>query len=348
MELDEFKKILDPLLLGFLDEKINNLPQTGNKDIEKYFIHLVDFLKEGKRIRSYLAFASYKLSGGTKDKEVINLLVFLELFHAFCLVHDDIMDESDLRHSTKTIHKFISDSNAANKYLNSTHFGNSQAILIGDYLLSWAFEVLVKNNKFDIKSIQRVEKIFFEMIDEVSFGQMLDLEITKEEKVTDEIIYQKILLKTAGYSFIKPLLIGASLTGEIKNENFFKEFGKFLGIAFQMQDDLLDISESSKTHKKSFTDIEAHQHTLLTNYVFNNGTKDQKETLNKLFGKKINEEDKLILKIVFEESGAIKNGEDVIKENLEKAKQLLDEPAIDDKYKNLFNSLINKIERRSD
>jgi geranylgeranyl diphosphate synthase, type I len=346
MELNEFKKVLDPLLFEFLDTKINSLPKTGSIDIEKYFIHLLDFLKEGKRIRSYLAYTSYKFSGGAKEKEIINLLVFLELFHAFCLVHDDIMDQSDLRHGTKTIHKFITDLNSSNKEINPVHFGNSQAILIGDYLISWAFEVLITNKDFDIESIQKVQKIFFKMIDEVCLGQMLDMEITKEEKVTDEIIYQKILLKTAGYSFIKPLLIGESLTGETKNVAFFEEFGKYLGIAFQMQDDILDISESSKTHKKSFTDIEAHQHTLLTNYVFTNGTKEQKIILNRYFGKKIKEDDRLILKRLFEESGAIKHAEDVVEENLKKAKDLVENSSFNTKYKEILFNLLSLLENR--
>lgn len=348
MELKQFKQKLDPLITEFLDKKIKNLPQFTNQEIDSYFLHLKKFLIEGKRIRPYLAYLAYKANCEESDDKAIKLLMFIEIFHAFCLVHDDIMDKSSHRHNEKTTHEFIRDLNKSNKFVDPKHFGNSQAILIGDYLLSWAFEILINNQDFDKKTIERVTKIFFEMIDEVFLGQMIDLNITKEEKVTDEIIYQKILLKTAGYSFIKPLLIGASLSGEVKDKTFFEEFGKHLGTAFQIQDDLLDIKyDSSQTNKSSFTDILEHNHTLFTNYIFKHGTAEQKEILNKHFGKTVASDQANLLRKVFVDSGAVEYGEKIINENLNTARRILEDQKMDEEYKTMFEKLIEKMEGRT-
>lgn len=348
MDLEEFKKKLDPVLQKTLNKKIKSLTLHKNEDIKIYLQHLKKFMEEGKRIRPYLSYLTFKSAGGKNDKDAIELFVFIEIFHAFCLIHDDIMDKADYRHSIKTIHKFISDSELNNKYTSARHYGNSQAILIGDFMLTWALNHLINNKKFDERSIKRVLDIFFQMADEVVFGQMIDISLTKEKNTTDEKVLQKITLKTADYSFVKPMLIGATLAKEVKNKKFFEDFGKHLGIAFQTQDDLLDIKfDSKQTHKSSFSDVAGHQHTFFTNYIFRNGTKNQIETLNKFFGKRIGTKDYQKLRKVFADSGAMDYGEKIIKENFQTAKDILIKEKMDRKIKMCFEKLIEKIERRS-
>lgn len=334
MELNDFKKNIDFYLLNFFDSKLDSLLSHQNKDIEEVFKHLKLLMQEGKRLRPYLAYLAYKMSGGKKDNEAIIFFVFIEVFHLFCLVHDDIMDDADQRHGVKTINK---------------RYGNSQAILIGDFLFSWAWEILLTNNEFDKSAIERVKKIFLQMIDEVFIGQMIDLNISNKDKVSNEEVMQKMFLKTAGYSFIKPMMIGKALVKETRNAEFFiEDFGKHLGLAFQIQDDLLDvIRNANQTKKSSFNDITQHQHTLLSNYVFEYGTKEQKSVLKRLFGKQLTRSDKNKLRELFNISGAITYAEKEIIDNLNQAKKALEKTTINIQYKNLFLKLFHSLVDRA-
>lgn len=347
MELQQFKKTIDPLIQAFLDQKLKSLSLIGNEETKNYLNYLKLFLTEGKRIRAYLAFLMYKAHAGEKDKDILNLLVFIELLHAFLLIHDDIMDKANQRHSIKTAHKFIEKKVKHLKSIDSAYFGISQAILLGDYLFAWTHEILDTNTIFDKKIIKDVKLILSKIMDEVILGQMIDLNTTLYEKVNKEEIIKKITLKTAYYSFVRPMQIGAILSGEKYDEKFLERFGTYLGIAFQTQDDLLDIKfDESKTHKSSFNDIEQRQQTFFTNYIFFNGSLEEKNTLSKYFGKKISKEDKKSLRKMFEESGAITYGEKIMQENFNDAKKLLKKQKMDQEYKDLFFEVIKLIETR--
>ena len=334
MELSEFKKIIDKNLLEFLDSKINNLTPNSNKEILDIFNHLREISSEGKRIRPYIAYLSYKVSGGTDEKEAIKFFTFIEIFHLFCLIHDDIMDQADIRHGVSTIHKFISEK-------SNEQYGNSQAMLVGDMMLSWSHELL-QNSLFGSSEIKDIQNIFHKMIDEVCVGQMLDLSLKNKKTATNEEIMQKMLLKTAGYSFTNPFLIGSALAGK-KNDDFFMSLGKHLGLAFQIQDDIIDI-EGGESNKTSFNDVTEHQPTLISNYVLENGTPEQKKLLISMFGNILSEEDKIHLRKLFLKSGAIEFGQKEIDLNIDKARKLIREQN-NPSYK-VFLDLISVIENR--
>lgn len=331
MKLNDFKKRFDKYLLSFIENKINNLPPHKNKEIAGILKHLYEISSEGKRIRPYLAYLAFISCGGKDKKEALRFFVFLEIFHLFCLVHDDVMDKADTRHGLETI---------------NSRYKDSQAILIGDLLLSWSFDNLLANQSFPDRNIEEVRKIFFEMIDEVCLGQMLDVNIGTKKIATDEEIKREMFLKTATYSFINPLRIGIALAG--KRNNDFVKLGKYLGNAFQIQDDLLDVKyDISQTKKSSFNDVYQNQHTLLSNFIFKNGTKEQKALLRKLFGKKLNDNDKKILKTIFQESGAIDFGEKEVIKNLNLVKEIIAKIKIENKYKDVFLSLVENLINRS-
>ncbi len=348
MKLEDFKKEIGKEILRFYDQKHSALAIDENKDLIPIFNHLRKLLQDGKRIRAYVAFLSYKANGGKENNKAIKLLSFIEIFHAFCLVHDDIMDKADERHGIETIHKFVSNSIKTDSNVDPDHFGNSQAILIGDFLFSWSWEIILTNKDFDAKVIANIQKIFQKMIDEVFFGQMLDLNVTNKNTVSDEEIIKKMLLKTAGYSFIKPMITGATLADNKSNTKLIEKLGSHLGLAFQIQDDLLDVVFDTKlTKKSSFNDISQHQHTLLSNYILRKGNALQKKSLKDLFGKKLSGENKKRLRKIFHESGAIKYAEKEIYNNLTQASEILKKMKIDKEYKVLFNKLISNLISRS-
>lgn len=269
-DLKLFKEKFDPYLIEYLNTKTRDISKYTK---DAYILDYINYVKKitivgGKRIRPYIAFLMYEALGGKEIENVLKLLVSLELFHSFCLVHDDIMDKADLRHGVPTAHKYIKDKLNKEKRLNDLkHTGNSQAILLGDLLFSWSQEIMNLNTEFNQSTMHKVKTFYYEMVDEVSIGQMIDVDITTRKTVSKELIDEKTRLKTAGYSFIKPLQIGAALAGRETNEveKFCKEFGLGMGIAFQTQDDLLDItSDEKQLQKTTSSDKSQNQHTYFT------------------------------------------------------------------------------------
>ena len=151
-----FKEDFDFYLRDYLNKKIDSIDNyTKDSSILNYVKYVKKIiLSGGKRIRPYIAFLMYEALGGKEKERTIKFLVFIELFHAFCLVHDDIMDKAVFRHNVPTTHKYIEQKLGKENRLNDVnHIGNSQAILIGDLLFSWSQEILNLDIEFDQKII---------------------------------------------------------------------------------------------------------------------------------------------------------------------------------------------------
>lgn len=321
-DLDLFKHEFDIYLKNYLDKKIEVIKNYAkDASIIDYINHAKKIaLSGGKRIRPYVAYLIYQALCGKKNapsdgEKVLKLLVSLEIFHSFCLVHDDIIDKANLRHGIPTSHTYILGQLKNGKRIGDlNHVGRSQAILLGDILLTWSQEIISLCSDFNPKIMQEVKSHFYEMADEVIVGQMIDADIVTRKKVSKELIDNKTRLKTAGYSFIKPLLIGAALSGNTdKNiEKFCKEFGLKIGIAFQTQDDLLDIiSSDGKLGKTTSLDKSQNQHTYFTYF------------------------------------SSLEYGKKIISENFEQARNLIKNLPISESGKKRFFDLVDLIQKRN-
>jgi len=259
-DLTEFKNIFDPILKQYLDRKI----ETFSKNVtDPFLLDLVSYPQKliesgGKRIRPFIAYLMYKASGGKETKKALELFVALELFHNFALIHDDIMDRDSVRHGVPTIHEYVKEKlKKEGRSGDLNHIANSQAILLGDLILTWAFSVF-DEVEFDEEKLKNAKIFIDKMTDDVILGQIIDMDIPSRNNAPKELIDKKDRLKTASYTFIRPLQIGASLVGIDENtEKFCEDLGLNLGLAFQLQDDLLD-SENTQTKQKTIKKIEEH------------------------------------------------------------------------------------------
>jgi len=199
----------------------------------------------GKRLRPFLVLISAKAVGG-KFKDVYNAAIAVEILHNFTLAHDDIMDNSPKRRGRKTLHK---------KYDVNT------AILAGDNLIALAYESLLKDCKVNTKSIVST---FTKAVIEVCEGQSLDkdFEFRKNVSIAE---YKKMIYKKTAALAEMCCSIGAQLCGASEKEiNNVSNYGKNLGMAFQIQDDLLDIvGEESKFGKTIGSDLVEGKKTYL-------------------------------------------------------------------------------------
>ena len=183
----------------------------------------------GKRIRALLTLGSAKLCGYLKGARDINLSACVELIHAATLMHDDVIDNGEVRRGKKTINKI---------------WGNQSSILVGDYLLSRCFEMMVDDGDLEIL------KLLSSTSAEISQGEVLQLQHNKEVDILEETYLTIISWKTASL-FAASTKVGAILS---KKENKIKDalysYGKNLGLTFQIADDTLDYNSDLKVFGK--------------------------------------------------------------------------------------------------
>lgn len=345
MELDAFRKWFDETFLHFVDTRIRSYAQfTDRSPIVLALDQVYQLAQHGKRIRPYLTYLGYTAEGGKDVETIKHALIAVELFHVFCLVHDDIIDEDDLRRGVTTVNA-----------LSRTHYeqlgrpqlavraGNAQALLIGDLIFAWVFELIstYAQNK-------ELMHEFSHTIDEVVIGQMIDVDLMAQPEASRELILEKMRLKTAGYTFVQPLRMGRLLAGKQGHDTRIDSLGLSLGLAFQMQDDLLDIYGSqSDLGKQVGSDIEESQHTLLTQYVVDKGSLDDVQELHVLMGHAVNDERLQLLRRLFERTGATSSLKDEIQEHIQGAHALARELPWPADQKKALTELITYVEKRN-
>lgn len=343
MNIQAFKKRFDPILGRTLEKAIVLSRDLTNDAFTRETVDYsrVLLMAGGKRVRPFMAWLAYKASGGVKDKQALETFVGLELFHAFALVHDDIMDRGTSRHGVKTTHVFVADQlKRLKRGGDLARLGESQAILLGDLLFLWATECIAGTACWNE---------FRRMVQEVIVGQMIDVDIVSRKNVEDELISEKMRLKTASYTFVQPLRMGVALAGGSTNMmRFCEDYGMPLGLAFQIQDDLIDLlTPAMESGKTSFSDLSEGQHTVFTQYIRVRGTAKQKRELEALVGSELSERDRTRVMDLFESSGAIEHGRMLIEGYFEQALEALTIGGLTKKRAEPFEALIEYIRLRT-
>jgi geranylgeranyl diphosphate synthase type II len=189
----------------------------------------------------------------------------IELFHNFTLIHDDIMDKAPLRRGNETVH---------------AKFGENTALLAGDVMLVAAYDSL---NKVNTSYIRSIISLFNKTASEVCEGQQLDMDFEKTDNVSLDDYLHMIELKTS-VLLAASLKMGSIMGGASqRNQNLLYEFGKKLGIAFQIQDDYLDaFGDPKKFGKLPGGDIKANKKTFLLVQALSVASDSQKKELKKL------------------------------------------------------------------
>ena len=186
----------------------------------------------GKRVRPQLAMIGSQLFGG-KDEEVLPAALALEVFHNFTLLHDDVMDKAEVRRGRPTVH---------------IQWNENTAILSGDQMMIEAYTVL---SQVPERALARVLQLFNKMATEICEGQQYDVDFEQKNDVTIEEYLMMIRLKTS-VLLANALQIGAYIAGASEEEQqAVYQFGINIGLAFQIQDDILDVWGDPKTFGKA-------------------------------------------------------------------------------------------------
>lgn len=347
--LKDYLKKSDPLFESFLlqkeKESSTNDPLTG--DIVKRFAEIA---RLGKKIRGALVTLGYQVGGGKIDKNIIDTSLFVELFHAGVLVHDDIQDRGDFRRGIPTIHRqFEKLAPKLGVLIDKYHYGESIAIDAGISAYFYSFDKLLLS-KFPKDRIINTALIYSKYVQRVSDGQSLDITGMSSKKTDEKHVLTMLKLKSAEYTGVMPLLCGASLAGltDQKRLEALKSYGLCFGWAFQIQDDILGLyGDESEMGKSVGSDIKEGKNTLFMFYLAKNGTKEQIAFMDKTLGnqKATNLEIKR-MKQILKDSGSydfvVKKGWDYVNEGLKYVPKITNDKIIREKLSSLIYYMMER------
>ena len=219
----------------------------------------------GKRIRPALALMACDLFGG-KNEDVLQPALGLEVFHNFTLLHDDLMDEADRRRDKPTVHKL---------------WNPNVAILSGDAMLICAYQLVAKAND------KAILELFSRTALEICAGQQYDMEFESRSDVTEEEYIEMIRLKTA-VLLACALKVGAMIGGaSTADADALYDYGIHIGLAFQLQDDLLDVYGDPKTFGKNIGgDILCNKKTFLLINALSAASEEQRQVMEDWMARK--------------------------------------------------------------
>ena len=312
----------------FLEYLESSLPEKSPKNLyepARYILKL-----GGKRIRPILTLISADVFNG-KTTNALPAALAIEVFHNFSLVHDDIMDGAPIRRGKKTVH---------------TKWNINTAILSGDVMLIWSYELL---QKYPSNISYSLTKIFSKIARKVCEGQQLDMDFPALKNVSIDDYMEMIENKTA-------VLIGCALSigATISNAND-KQISKMynigieLGLAFQLQDDYLDVfGDINKLGKQIGGDIIENKKTFLHLYVKANSSQKILEEFNHWVGINPSNPKKKILAVtsIYRSSGAEKAIKDKIEYFSKSVILKIDNLELDSSKKELLHSFTNKLVNR--
>lgn len=282
-----------------------------------YMLHL-----GGKRLRPVLVMMTAEIFG-TSHKKALDAALAIEIFHNFSLIHDDIMDDAPLRRNQESVHE---------------KWDVNTAILSGDAMLINAYQLF---ENYEGETFRKLAQLFTTTAMQVCEGQQYDVDFENQENVSIDNYLKMIHLKTA-------VLVGAALKmGAIiagaseKDTEKIYEFGRLLGVAFQLQDDYLDVFGDTETFgKQTGGDIIENKKTFLYLTAIANSSKKEARQLEHLYALEPNNPSEKIKTVthIFEDCGAAEATRKEIEKYTSMAFGILEEIGIQTEHKKMFES----------
>lgn len=295
----------------------------------------------GKRIRPKIAFHTYAVLGGRDIVGFLPAAAAIEILHNSMLIHDDIIDRELTRRGSPNISGAYHDSHYQHVApQDRRHYSDGTALLGGDLLLTEALR-LFDECSLPAHNLSTARKVMHRIIFEVAGGQLLDSEaVFLPHKRADTLTIAHY--KTASYSFVGPLLIGAALAGNTDFQTELEAFGFNLGIAYQFNDDLIStFGDESKTGKSTSSDLREGKITYIVESFLNTAPAKDRERFMSLFGRQDATESEIqTLKSLIQSTDAIAQTERAIDTHVTLARHALSHISIANEERLVFEELI--------
>jgi geranylgeranyl diphosphate synthase type I len=351
LDIAELRAAVDDVIAEFLASKLKRC-SLDSAALPEAIETLRDFvLVGGKRIRPVLCVCGWYAAGGRGDlKPVLRAAASLELFHAFALIHDDVMDGSATRRGHPSVHRMLAEAHRFRSGRgDADRFGTSAAVLLGDLALVWSDEML-HTAGLAPEGLRAATAVLDTMRTEVMLGQYLDLLGTEGSR--DEAIRALAIVrfKTAKYTVERPLHLGAALAGADRSVwDTCSAYALPVGEAFQFRDDILGVfGDPEQTGKPVLDDLREGKHTVLMAHARARATPDQLRVLEDLVGRpELDERQARAVRAVLEETGARQEVEQMIDDRRRAALVVLDQalfpPTVIATMRHLAQSLCSRV-----
>jgi geranylgeranyl diphosphate synthase type I len=348
--LDQFRNKIDRSLAAFL-----TTVRTKHK------LHLVNpilydsirefSLRKGKRIRPLLlilAYLGYSPKDKTPPRSLYNASTCIEFLHNFMLIHDDIIDCSDLRRGRPTMHRVL---RRTIPCADPDKLGMDLAIIAGDIFYALAIDAFLSIDEDPLRK-ERALKYFVQTAAFTAMGEFIDTVhgVDKVKNVKERDVFLNYSLKTARYTFDCPLVTGAILAGAPENEiRLLAEFGLLIGQAFQIQDDIIGIFETEKTIGKSIlSDLAEGKKTILVVHAYDHLRGVHRQGFLRIFNRpKKTFADLEAVRKIFIASGSLEYALNAVRVRAIKADAILKKLTIRDKYRDLIAQALFKLFQQS-
>lgn len=271
-ELQQAPALFEAFLARFFQENAERY--AYGELFEPLYLDMTEFVtRRGKRIRPLLLMGSYRIFNGGKSFDDISLLraaLSLELLHAFILIHDDVIDQSERRRRLPTFHKLVEE--RLGKIDGAARTGGNVAVVVGDIIFAMAVDTL-RNTDFSPGIRDSALAHFLRYISDTGAGEVYDILLGVRDiaRVEESDITRMYTLKTTRYTFEAPLVLGALLAGV--DDDHLRELADLIepiGLAFQIQNDLIEYQQFKGVDRLQQTDLLEGKKTLLLRAAYDN------------------------------------------------------------------------------
>lgn len=330
-----------------LEEKKRDYYSRLDTDIDVFEV-LKNFSTKGKMLRGSLFLFSANAYGKDIDEELLNIASSLELMHSALLIHDDIMDNDELRRGEKTIFAKYKEDAKLLKIKDYEHFGISMGIVVGDIALFIAEELAVYS---DDKRLKKLLQFYTRELRFVGIGQLLDFSYGAQNKEFSSSDIKKMYIdKSARYSFTLPLCLGAIASGVSDGEiSIIEKLGEKMGLIFQFIDDDIGMyGDEKEIGKPVGSDIRENKKTFMRSLAMQKADGETKEYLGKTFGNKsISQSDiEKVCKIIID-LGVREEIKMIIEDLYKESKNLIENLEISDEFKKVYSELLDYNTKRT-
>jgi geranylgeranyl diphosphate synthase type I len=283
MDAAELRARFDAELAAFLERQDPDWPDGAPRGVFTTLHRFV--LAGGKRLRPLFCYWGWRSAGGADGTPIIAASAALELFHAFALIHDDIMDGSDRRRGEPSVHRLFADLHTRSAWRGDpASYGRNTALLCGDLCAAWADQMFHECG-LSAEQVHQGYGVFAVMRTEVIAGQYLDL-VSGVGDGSVASALTVIRMKAARYTVTRPLQIGAALAGAGDEAlAALAAFGDPLGDAFQLRDDVLGVfGDPAVTGRSILDDLREGKPTVMMALARGSADREQQRRLKELFG----------------------------------------------------------------
>lgn len=324
--LDTLRTQVERALGEFVERQ---LPAGGDPEFAPLRMAADALLSGGKRLRPAFCYWGWRGAGGADVPGIFTAAASLELLQASALVHDDVMDRSDLRRGMPSAHRrFQAMHERAQWHGSAQQFGEGAAILLGNLLLIWSGEMW-RASGLPPESLEAAQPVHDHMRTELMCGQYLDLLEQAHGENTFDSALRVALYKSGKYSVEQPLRLGLVLAArELAPwmDDLCTGYGRRVGIAFQLRDDILGVfGDPAQTGKPAGDDLREGKRTMLVARTLAAASPSEAETVRRLLGDPgLDERGVETLRQIIDDTGALQECEDLIGDYLGEALAALD------------------------